>query len=42
MGFEVFGDAFGLGELGDNEVNLIIGFAVDIDEVLCQSILHQH
>ena len=41
-GFEVFGDAIGLGELGGNEVDLFIGLAVDIDEVLCQGVLHQH
>ena len=28
---EVFGDVFGLGELGGNEVDLFIGLVVDID-----------
>lgn len=41
-GFEVFGDTLGLGELGSNEVDLLIGLAVDIDQVLSKSVLHQH
>ena len=41
-GFEVFSDAFSLGELGHNEVDLFIGLAVDIDEVLHQGVLDQH
>ena len=41
-GFQVFGDAFGLGELGGNEFDLFIGLMVDIDKVLRQSALHQH
>ena len=39
---EVLGDAFGLGKLGVNEVYLLISLAVNIDEVLRQSVLHQH
>ena len=41
-GFEDFGDAFGFGELGGNKLNLFISVAVDFDEVLRQSVLHQH
>ena len=40
-GLDVFGDAFGFGEPGGNEVDLLIGLTVDIDEVLRQSALHQ-
>ena len=40
--FEVFRDAFGLGELGGNEVNLLNGLTVYINEVLYQGVFHQH
>lgn len=41
-GFEDFGDAFGFGELGGDEVDLLIGLTADVDEVLSQGVLHQH
>ena len=41
-GLDLFGHAFGLGELEGNEINLLICLAVDIDEMLHQSVLHQH
>ena len=39
---EVFGDAFGLGELEGNLFDLLIDLTVDIDEMLYQGVLHQH
>ena len=41
-GFEVFGNAYGFGELGSDKVNLLIGLQVDLDKMLHQGVLHQH